>query len=66
MYAVVDRVVLYKNIADIPYQRDALTSYICIEDLKNISSVSMKILPATSVLLCSNGLYNMLGYQCCS
>lgn len=58
--AAVNRGVIDKDIADTHYQRDALTSYIGIEDLKKVSSGSVKILPGTSVILCSDGLYKVL------
>ena len=52
--------ILDKSIAETHYQRDALTSYIGIPYLEDISSGSIELSPGASVLLCTDGLYKTL------
>lgn len=52
--------ILDKSIAETHYQRDALTSYIGIPYLKDISSGSIELSPGASVLMCTDGLYKIL------
>ena len=58
--AAVKNGLLDKEIAETHYQRDALTSYIGIPYLKDISSGSIELSPGASVLLCTDGLYKTL------
>lgn len=58
--AAVKNGLLDKEIAETHYHRDALTSYIGIPYLKDISSGSIELSPGASVLLCTDGLYKTL------
>lgn len=58
--AAVKNGLLDKEIAETHYQRDAITSYIGIPYLKDISSGSIELSPGASVLLCTDGLYKTL------
>lgn len=61
--AAVERGVISKEIAESHYQRDAITSYIGIDKLKNISAGSLKLSAGDSILLCSDGLFKTLSEE---
>lgn len=58
--AAVKNGILDKSIAETHYHRDALTSYIGIDNLKDISSGSLSLSPETSILVSTDGLYKIL------
>jgi len=49
-----------KDFADKHPQRDSISSFIGIWELKEISSGKTRLLPGTSVVLCTDGLYKTL------
>ena len=58
--AAVKNGILDRKIAETHYHRDALTSYIGIDNLKDISSGSLSLSPETSILVSTDGLYKIL------
>ncbi len=58
--AAVKNGILDRKIAETHYHRDALTSYVGIPYLKDISSGSIELSLGASVLVCTDGLYKTL------
>jgi len=58
--AAVERGDIEKTVAENHPRRDSITSFIGIWELKEISTGKTRLLPGTSLILCTDGLYKTL------